>query len=90
MRKSILLLLLVTSSLLISCSSTSKEELEKDVKASIIEQNTDPSISVNDVSLINTEGDTYEGFVNTTESGEEVQYNLTVKVDGDEFIWELN
>jgi hypothetical protein len=90
MGKSILLLFAIISSLLISCSSNSNEELEMDVKASIIEEwKDDPNFSVIDLSLINTENDTYEGFVNTIEGGEEFQYNLTVWVDGDEFIWEL-
>jgi phosphoenolpyruvate carboxykinase (ATP) len=30
---------------------------------------------------------TYEGFVNTIENGEEFQYNITVMVDEDEFTW---
>lgn len=89
MKKIILLLLLIVSSVLISCSGTSKEELEKDVKADIIEQNKDPNILVNDVNLVQTIDNTYEGYVNTTELGEKVQYNITVVVDGDEFIWEL-
>jgi hypothetical protein len=89
MKKIILLLLLIVSSVLISCSGTSKEELEKDVKAGIIEQNKDPNILINDVNLVQTIDNTYEGYVNTTESGEKVQYNITVVVDGDEFIWEL-
>lgn len=89
MKKIILLLLLIVSSVLISCSGTSKEELEKDVKAGIIEQNKDPNILVNDVNLVQTIDNTYEGYVNTTELGEKVQYNITVVVDGDEFIWEL-
>ena len=89
MKKIILLLLLIVSSVLISCSGTSKEELEKDVKAGIIEQNKDPNILVNDVNLVQTIDNTYEGYVNTTELGEKVQYNIKVVVDGDEFIWEL-
>ena len=80
---------LIPSLFLMSCGGILKEQLEKKIKAGIIEQNTDPNISVNDVNLVNTQGNTYEGYVNTTESGEQVQYNITVVVDGDEFIWEL-
>jgi hypothetical protein len=73
-----------------SCSSYSKEDLENDVKASIMLENNDPNIIVDELNLIKTVGDnTYEGFVNTIENGEEFQYNITVVVDEDEFIWEV-
>ncbi len=73
-----------------SCNSYSKEDLEKEVKASIILENNDPNIIIDELNLIQTVGDnTYEGFLNTTESGESFQYNVTVVVDDDEFIWEI-
>lgn len=73
-----------------SCNSYSKEDLENDVKASIMLENNDPNIIIDELNLIKTVGDnTYEGFVNTIENGEEFQYNITVVVDEDEFIWEV-
>ena len=81
-------LILLLSFTLTSCSY-SKEQLEQDVKASIIAQNDDPSIIVKEVNLIKTMENTYEGFVNTSEQAGEFQYNIIVVVDGDEFLWEL-
>ena len=89
MKKIIYTLVILLSFVLISCNNYSKEELEQDVKASIIAENTDPNISINEVNLVKTEENTYEGYVNTNESGEKFQYNITVVVDDDEFIWEL-
>lgn len=73
-----------------SCNSYSTDDLENDVKASLNLEKGDPNITIQEVNLINTSGDnTYEGFVNTIENGESIQYNITVVVDGDEFIWEI-
>ena len=73
-----------------SCGGYSKEDLENDVKASIILENDDPNIIIEELNLIKTVNDnTYEGFVNTNESGESYQYNITVVVDEDEFLWEI-
>jgi hypothetical protein len=82
-------LILLLSFSLTSCNSYSKEQLEQDVKASIIAENDDPSIIVNEVNLIKTMENTYEGFVNTSEQEGEFQYSITVFVDGDEFLWEI-
>ena len=89
MKKIIYTLVILICFVLISCNNYSKEELEQDVKASIIAENTDPSISIKDVNLVKTQENTYEGYVNTSEYGENFQYNITVVVDGDEFIWEI-
>lgn len=75
--------------LVLSSCGVNKEELEQEVKASIIEQNDDPNISIEEVNLVSTGDNTYEGYVNTVEYGEDYQYNITVVVDGDEFIWEV-
>lgn len=82
----ILFLLFIT----FSCSGYSKEQLEEDVKQSIIEDNDDPTIKVVEVNLIKIEDNLYEGYVNTLESGVDFQYNLSVVVDGNEFIWQIH
>lgn len=89
MKKIIYTLVILLSFVLASCNNYSKEQLEQDVKTSIIAEKNDPNISVKDVNLIKTQENTYEGYVNTIESGEQFQYNVTVVVDGDEFIWEI-
>lgn len=73
-----------------TASGFTKDELEREVKASIIAENNDPTIHIISVSLIKSaEDNLYEGFLNTMESGVSIQYNLTVMVDGDEYIWEI-
>ncbi len=89
MKKIIFISFIILGSLLVSCNNFSKEQLEQDVKASIIAENADPNITVNEVNLVKSHDNTYEGYLNTTESGEKFQYNITVVVDGDEFIWEV-
>jgi len=89
MKKIIYTLVILLSIVLVSCNNYSKDQLAQDVQASIIAEKTDPNISVNEVNLVKTQENTYEGYVNTSESGEKFQYNITVVVDGDEFIWEV-
>jgi hypothetical protein len=73
-----------------TASGFTKDELEREVKASIIAENNDPTIRIISVSLIKSAQDNlYEGFLNTMESGVSIQYNLAVIVDGDEYIWEI-
>ena len=89
MKKIIFSFVIMLSFVIVSCNNYSKEQLEQDVKTSIIVEANDPNIKVNSVNLIKTQENSYEGFVNTTESGEKIQYNISVVVDGDEFIWEV-
>ena len=76
----IILAILILS--IASCGGYSKEDLENDVKASIILENDDPNIIIEELNLIKTVNDnTYEGFVNTNESGESYQYNVNIKIN---------
>lgn len=85
--KACTLVLLLT---LFACSSGyPKDQLERDVLQSIKLENKDESIQVLSVSLVKTMDNKYEGFLDTNEDGEPIRYNLTVIVDGDEFIWEV-
>tara|TARA_B110000285_G_C14850319_1_gene479621 strand:- start:463 stop:735 length:273 start_codon:yes stop_codon:yes gene_type:complete len=89
MKKIIYSFLIMISLLLVSCDNYSKEQLEKEVKLSIQAKQGSVDEKVLEVSLVETSENQYEGFVNTIEYGEEYQYNITVVVDGDEFIWEV-
>lgn len=53
---------------LTSCENYQKEDLEKDVLDTIVQEINDPSIKIDKVTLIEIEENKYDGFVNTTES----------------------
>lgn len=84
-------IMLVLSALAFAGCGLSKKDLTEEVKASIEEhwEDQDLDISIKDLSLIKKSETEYRGILEVEADGESVNLTVTVTVDGDTFMWEI-
>ncbi|MEY5130583.1 MAG: hypothetical protein RL734_650 [Bacteroidota bacterium] len=87
---------LLISIMLISCNDgVSKDDLtsqvRNDLNVELQKRASDAGVSltINSFGLVHKGGKEYSGILQTTEDGEEHNYQVDVTVDGDSYMWKI-